>query len=134
MEVEVEKERHPFRFMFKLLVFAGVLYLAGKMLAEKKDEYYGISESEARSKIESKLGPRVGEQKATDIADQVIPVLKDRGVIKADIDVAAEASTEAADLAGEAATKAEEAAEKAEAAADAAAEAVADDPEETSTG
>ena len=83
MEVQTETDRHPIRFMFKFLVFVGVLFLAGKMIAQKKSEYYGISESEARSKLE-KLSSRLGEEKASEIADQIIPKLLDKGVIKAD--------------------------------------------------
>ena len=79
-----ESERHPFRFLVKFLIFIGILFAASKMLAKKKDEYYGMTESEARSKFETKLGPRIGEDKATEIADQVIPKLKDAGVIKDD--------------------------------------------------
>ena len=111
---EVEKERRFFRSLFKLLFVVGILVLLGKMLAAKKDEYYGLTESEARSKFESKLGPRIGEDKATEIADQVIPVLKDKGIIKADageaaVDAAAEAVADAAD---EAAEKVKEAVDK----------------------
>jgi hypothetical protein len=56
----------------------GVLisYLNGKKL-----EYVGLTESEARRKFEEKLAPRVGEQRAAEVADQVIPKLKERGLI-----------------------------------------------------
>lgn len=79
-----ESERHPFRFLVKFLIFVGILFAASKLLAMKKDEYMGMTESEARSKFETKLGPRIGEEKAAEIADQVIPKLKEKGVIKAD--------------------------------------------------
>lgn len=78
------KDRHPFRFMFKLLTFAGILYVAGRVVAAKKDEYYGISESEARAKLTEKLGPRIGEDSAAELADQVIPKLKSRGFVTDD--------------------------------------------------
>ena len=84
MEVEVEAKRHPFRFMLKFLLFVGILYAAGKFLAEQKAQFYGISESEARAKIETKLAKRMGEAKAAEIADQIIPKLKEKGVVKAD--------------------------------------------------
>jgi hypothetical protein len=77
-------ERHPFRFLFKFLLFIGVLTAASKVLAAKKKEYYGLTESEARRKFEAKLGPRIGERKAAEVADQVISRLKDKGVIKPD--------------------------------------------------
>jgi len=79
-----ESKRHPFRFLFKLALFLGVLAGITKFVASKKDEYFGITESEARAKMETKLGPRIGEDKAAEVADQVIPKLKEKGVIKAD--------------------------------------------------
>lgn len=53
-----------------------VSYLNGKKL-----EYSGLTESEARRKFEEKLAPKVGEEKAAEVADQVIPKLKERGVV-----------------------------------------------------
>jgi hypothetical protein len=47
----------------------------------KKLEYVGLTESEARRKFEEKLAPKVGEQRAAEVADAVIPKLKERGVI-----------------------------------------------------
>ena len=84
MEVEVETERHPLRFMVKLLIFVGLLYVAGRFLNQQKDEWMGLSESEAKAKVESKLAPKVGEDKAAEIATQVIAALTEKGVIKAD--------------------------------------------------
>lgn len=84
MEVQIETDHHPIRFMFKFLVFVGVLFFAGKMIAQKKSEFYGISESEARSKLETKLSSRLSEEKASEIVDQIIPKLLKKGVIKAD--------------------------------------------------
>lgn len=102
-----EKERHPFRFLFKFALFVGLLALITKVVAEKKDEYYGLTESEARAKFESKLGPRIGEDTATEIANQVIPKLRDAGVLVADpveeaMDTVEEAVEEAADAVEEA--------------------------------
>jgi hypothetical protein len=84
MEVEVETERHPLRFMVKLLIFMGLLYVAGRFLNQQKEEWMGLSESEAKAKVESKLAPKVGEDKAAEIATQVIAALTEKGVIKAD--------------------------------------------------
>ena len=87
-----EGGRRPFRFLFKLMVFAGILGAAGRFLVSKRDEYAGLSESEARARMETKLAPRFGDDKAKEIADQVIPVLADRGLFKdgADEDAGAE--------------------------------------------
>lgn len=99
MAEKSKKDRHPLRFLFKVLVLGAFVYFAGRLVMMKKDEYYGLTESEARSKITDKLGKRVGADKANEVADQVIPLLKDRGVVKPD-----PVSETAANLADEMAT------------------------------
>ena len=76
--------RHPFRFLFKFALFVGLITLVGKVLAANKDQFIGLTESEARAKFEAKLGGRIGTDTATEIADKVIPKLKEKGIIKAD--------------------------------------------------
>jgi len=81
---EAESDRHFFRSLFKLALFVGIIMAIAKVVAAKKDEFYGISESEARYKVESKLSPRVGDDRAAEIADQVVARLKVAGVVTAD--------------------------------------------------
>lgn len=109
-----ERKRRPFRFILKLAVFAGILAAAGKYLVSKRDEYSGLTESEAKARMESKLAPRVGDEKASEIADQVVPVLRDRGLVQADAATAAkEAAKDAVenltDAVGDAVDKAKDA-------------------------
>jgi len=103
-------ERHPFRFLFKFLLFVGAIAAIAKVVASKKEEYYGLTESEARAKFESKLGPRIGEDKAAEVADQVIPRLKDKGMIKPD--PVEHAVKDAKDVASDAVDDMKDAAEK----------------------
>lgn len=84
LEVQEADKRHPFRFMFKLLLFAGVVYALGRFVAAKKDEFSGLTESQARDKLVDKISPRVGEETASEIADSVIPKLKERGLVLSD--------------------------------------------------
>jgi valyl-tRNA synthetase len=70
--------------MVKFLVFVGMLYMAGRLLNQQKEKFSGITESEARNKIETKLGPKMGEDKAAELADQIVSKLRDKGVIKAE--------------------------------------------------
>ena len=125
-EIEVvETDRHPFRFMLRFLMFVGILYAAGRLLAQQKQKWYGISESEARAKLEGKLSPRMGEDQAAQVADQVISKLKEKGVIKADepadiVDAAEAVADDAAEAAGDTADDNADAAEdEADAVADA---------------
>ena len=97
MDIEVESQRHPFRFMVKFLVFVGIIYMAGRFMVKQKENWSGITEAQAREKIESRLASRVGEEKATDIANQIVTVLTEKGVIKAE-----EAADEVVDVTEEA--------------------------------
>ena len=84
MDSTNEKDRHPIRFLLKLLIFAGLLYAVGRFLAQQKEEWAGLTESQVKAKMEEKLTPKVGEEKASEIAVQVTAALTERGVIAAD--------------------------------------------------
>jgi hypothetical protein len=86
---DVAEERHLFRSLIKLAVFVGLIYAAGRFITQKKDEYAGLTESQARTKFVDKVGPKLGEDTAKEIADQVIPKLKEKGLIKDDPEDAA---------------------------------------------
>jgi hypothetical protein len=79
-----EQERHPFRFLLKFLIFAGLLAAIARVLASKRAEFVGLSDSEAKAKFEEKLGPWIGDDKAAELADQVVPKMKDAGLFDAD--------------------------------------------------
>lgn len=63
------------------MFFLGIIGFIVSYVNGKKLEWAGLTESEARRKFEEKLAPKVGEQKAAEVADQVIPKLKERGVV-----------------------------------------------------
>lgn len=99
MDVEVESQRHPIRFVVKLLVFMGLIYAAGRFIAQQKSQWEGLTESQAKAKVEAKLSSKVGEEKASEIANQVIAALTERGVIKPDEAPVAEAVEEVEEVA-----------------------------------
>lgn len=80
-----ESDRHPIRALIKFAIFFGIMFALTRFIAAKKEEFSGLTETEARAKMEAKLSGRLGEEKATDIADQVIPVLREWGMFKAEI-------------------------------------------------
>jgi hypothetical protein len=88
LEVEVEskedKERHVFRSLLKFAVIAALIALAVRMAAEKKKEFSGLTETEARVKLEEKLSPRLGEETAADVAETVVEKLRGRGILAED--------------------------------------------------
>lgn len=76
-----EAERHFFRGLFKLALVAAVVGFIAKFVTSKKKEYSGLTVSEAKTKFEEKLGPRLGEEKASDIAEAVVEKLKEKGIV-----------------------------------------------------
>ncbi|HSM45467.1 MAG TPA: hypothetical protein VK969_10665 [Acidimicrobiia bacterium] len=100
------KERHPLRFLIKIAVLGGLIYGTSRFVSEKKNEYTDLTESQARAKLIDKVGPKLGDETAREIADQVIPKLKERGLVKPD------PMAEAADDLRDAADKVEDAADK----------------------
>ena len=63
------------------MLFLGIVGFVASYVNGKKLEWAGLTESEARRKFEEKLAPKVGEDRAAEIADQVIPKMKERGVV-----------------------------------------------------
>jgi len=102
-KIETADERHPLRFMVKFAFLVGLLFVAGRFLSQKKNEYAGLTESQARDKLVETMATKVGDDTAEDIADQVIPKLKERGFIKPDpTEAASDAVDEGADKLSEA--------------------------------
>lgn len=81
---EKKRDRHPFRFLMKLAILGALVYGAGRLVSMKKGEFADLTESEARDKLVEKISPRVGDETAEEIADKVIPKLRERGMVKAD--------------------------------------------------
>lgn len=81
MSKRTETDRHPIRSLIKLVIFAGLITLVVRTVAAKKKEFIGLTESEAREKFTNKLGSRIGEERATEVIDQIIPKLMERGFV-----------------------------------------------------
>ncbi len=99
-------ESHAFRTLFKILLVVGIVAAITKFMSDRRKDFYGLTESEARAKFESKLGPIIGDDRASDVADQVIPRLKETGVLVEDaMDSAKKAASDVADKVGDTAGK-----------------------------
>lgn len=83
-----------------LLAVVAVLLVAcmKKMKSHRESEWHGLTESEARSKLDAKLPSRIPDEKRSAISDKVIAKMRDRGVVGADLDVAGEPSQTAETL------------------------------------
>lgn len=84
MKSLAQRREPAIKSLLKLLTILGIVGFVVSYLNGKKLEYAGLTESEARRKVEEKLAPRVGGDRAAEIADQVIPRLKERGVVVED--------------------------------------------------
>jgi hypothetical protein len=99
-------ESHAFRTLFKVLLVVGIVAAITKFMSDRRRDFYGLTEAEARAKFESKLGPIIGDDRASDVADQVIPRLKETGVLIEDaMGDAKKAASDVADKVGDTAEK-----------------------------
>lgn len=97
---DTTEESHAFRTLLKILVVVGIVAAISKFFSDRRKDFYGLTEAEARAKFESKLGPIIGEDRAADVADQVIPRLKETGVlIEEAVDGAKKTASEVGDTA-----------------------------------
>jgi hypothetical protein len=83
------------RKLKKLITGAFVIGVAIAVIAKKKEskqasEWRGLSESEARAKLESKLPSKIPAEKRAAISDKIVTKMHQRGVISDDPDNAEE--------------------------------------------
>lgn len=69
--------------LFRLALLAAIAFAIYKMLEEKKN-WEGLTEDEARDKLNEKLGTRVPAEKLDQVTDQIVGKMKARGVIRAE--------------------------------------------------
>jgi arginine exporter protein ArgO len=68
----------------RLIGIAALAYFGWKFLESQREEYMGLTESEAKAKMVAKLRDKVGEETAEQIAEQVVPKLRERGMLQPD--------------------------------------------------
>ena len=73
----------------RLMVMAAVLPIVvaiKKAMSHRESEWRGLSESEARSRLDEKLPSRIPDDKRAAISDKVVAKMRDRGVLREDTD------------------------------------------------
>ena len=121
--------------LFKLAVIGALVAGAVKMLGMQKQQWQGLTETEARAKLDAKMPAQMPDEKRGEVTEKIIGAMKDKGVIAPDpapadvADQAAEVADQAAEVADQAADVAEQASDVAEQAADVVEEAVEEDEE-----
>ena len=64
-----------------LALLAGAIAAASKVIAGKVSDWQGLTESEVRQKVETRIPSRVPEEKRAAVADRVVTKMRDRGVL-----------------------------------------------------
>ena len=77
--------------LFKLLVVAGIAAGVVKLMGAQKAQWHGLTETEARAKLDAKLPAKVEGEKRTEVTDKIIGAMKDKGVLVPDADPAGNA-------------------------------------------
>ena len=66
----------------KLALFIGVIAVLAKIVAAKMADWEGLTESEVRAKLESRLPKQVPDEKRATIADKVVSGMRERGALR----------------------------------------------------
>ena len=81
------------RFILSGLVVAAIAGLITKAKAHREAEWHGLTESEARAKLDEKLPGKIPADKRSAIADKVVAKMRERGALAEDPVVPDDASS-----------------------------------------
>ena len=68
--------------LFKLALFGGLIYGVVRFVQAQKAEWEGLSETELRDKIDTKLGGRVPDEAAEQIKEGVVHQMQSMGKLR----------------------------------------------------
>lgn len=69
------------RMILLVLVIAAIAACAKTAVSRRESEWHGLTESEARSKLDAKLPGKIPAAKRSAISDKVVAKMRDRGVL-----------------------------------------------------
>ena len=72
--------------LFKLALFGAIVAAVVKTVAAKKAEWQGLTETQVREKLHSKLDQKMPAEKVDEIGDKIVGAMRDRGVLSADVE------------------------------------------------
>lgn len=72
------------RLILLVLLVVVIAACAKKAKSHRQSEWHGLTESEARSKLDAKLPGKIPAEKRSAISDKVVAKMRDRGVISED--------------------------------------------------
>ena len=72
------------RLILLTLLIIVIAACGKKTKSRRESEWHGLTESEARSKLDTKLPSKIPTEKRSAISDKVVAKMRDRGVISED--------------------------------------------------
>ncbi|MDJ0768129.1 MAG: hypothetical protein QNJ12_05015 [Ilumatobacter sp.] len=85
------------RLILVLILLGAVAACAKQAKSKRESEWHGLSESEARAKLDAKLPGKIPAEKRSEISDKVVAKMRQRGVLSEELDVPDDASSIADD-------------------------------------
>jgi len=70
--------------LIKLALVVGAITVAARLVGAKKTEWEGLTESQVRDKLDSRIPDRVPDEKRAAVADKVVAKMRSRGKLAED--------------------------------------------------
>jgi hypothetical protein len=80
--------------LLKLAFIAVAVAFAAKLIEAKKAEWEGMAESDVRAKLDARLPEKVPAEKRSEIANKVVGMMRDQGVLREDAPAAEATDTD----------------------------------------
>jgi hypothetical protein len=68
--------------LLKLTLIVGGIAAVAKLVTARKAEWQGLTESQVREKLDSRLPGRMPDEKRAAVADKVVSKMRERGVLR----------------------------------------------------
>ena len=80
--------------LLKVALIVGGMTAVAKLATAKKAEWQGLTESQVREKLDSRLPGRMPDEKRAGVADKVVSKMRERGVLREQDEATAPVPTE----------------------------------------
>lgn len=71
--------------LIKLILLAAIIGAVVKVVQDQKAQWQGLSETELRSKMHSKLDDKMPPDKVDEIADKVVVGMREKGMLSDEV-------------------------------------------------
>lgn len=94
--------------ILKLTLIVGGIAAVAKLITARKAEWQGLTESQVREKLDSRLPGRMPDEKRAAVADKVVSKMQERGVLREQNEATAPAPAEGGSTAADSGDDAED--------------------------